>query len=142
MSNKLTLSASDRISSLLDEASFVEVGAYVTARNTDFNMQENDTPKDGVITGYGVINGKLVYVYSQDATVLGGAIGEMHAKKIAKIYDMAMKVGAPVVGLIDCARRVHERDAVSGGQTAARAYLNLVSVRNLDVKSGRYQRPF
>lgn len=57
MSNKLTLSASDRISSLLDEASFVEVGAYVTARNTDFNMQENDTPKDGVITGYGVING-------------------------------------------------------------------------------------
>ena len=103
MSNKLILSASDRISSLLDEASFVEVGAYVTARNTDFNMQENDTPKDGVITGYGVINGKLVYVYSQDATVLGGAIGEMHAKKIAKIYDMAMKVGAPVVGLIDCA---------------------------------------
>ena len=91
MSNKLTLSASDRISSLLDEASFVEVGAYVTARNTDFNMQENDTPKDGVITGYGVINGKLVYVYSQDATVLGGAIGEMHAKKIAKIlYAQAL----------------------------------------------------
>ncbi|MBE5944422.1 MAG: carboxyl transferase [Lachnospiraceae bacterium] len=103
MSNKLTLSASDRINSLLDDASFVEVGAYVTARSTDFNMQENDTPKDGVITGYGVINGKLVYVYSQDATVLGGAIGEMHAKKIAKIYDMAMKVGAPVVGLVDCA---------------------------------------
>jgi len=103
MSNKLTLSASDRINSLLDDASFVEVGAYVTARSTDFNMQENDTPKDGVITGYGVINGKLAYVYSQDATVLGGAIGEMHAKKIAKIYDMAMKVGAPVVGLVDCA---------------------------------------
>lgn len=103
MSNKLSLSASDRIGSLLDDASFVEVGAYVTARNTDFNMQENDTPKDGVITGYGVINGKLVYVYSQDAKVLGGAVGEMHAKKIAKIYDMAMKVGAPVVGLIDCA---------------------------------------
>ena len=103
MSNKLSLSASDRINTLLDDASFVEVGAYVTARATDFNMPENDTPKDGVITGYGVINGKLVYVYSQDATVLGGAIGEMHAKKIAKIYDMAMKVGAPVVGLIDCA---------------------------------------
>lgn len=103
MSNKLSLSASDRISSLLDDSSFVEVGAYVTARSTDFNMQENDTPKDGVITGYGVINGKLVYVYSQDAKVLGGAVGEMHAKKIARIYDMAMKVGAPVVGLIDCA---------------------------------------
>lgn len=103
MSNKLTLSASDRIATLLDDSSFVEVGSYVTARSTDFNMQETDTPKDGVITGYGVINGKLVYVYSQDASVLGGAIGEMHAKKISKIYDMAMKVGAPVVGLIDCA---------------------------------------
>ncbi|MBE5945773.1 MAG: carboxyl transferase [Lachnospiraceae bacterium] len=103
MSNKLTLSASDRIAALLDDSSFVEVGSYVTARSTDFNMQETDTPKDGVITGYGVINGKLVYVYSQDASVLGGAIGEMHAKKISKIYDMAMKVGAPVVGLIDCA---------------------------------------
>ncbi len=103
MSNKLTLSASDRIASLLDDSSFVEVGSYVTARNTDFNMPETDTPKDGVITGYGVINGKLVYVYSQDAAVLGGAIGEMHAKKIAKIYDMAMKVGVPVIGLVDCA---------------------------------------
>ena len=62
MSNKLSLSASDRINALLDDSSFVEVGAYVTARSTDFNMQENDTPKDGVITGYGVVNGKLVYV--------------------------------------------------------------------------------
>lgn len=103
MSNKLSLSASDRINALLDDSSFVEIGAYVTARSTDFNMQEKDSPKDGVITGYGVINGKLVYVYSQDSSVLGGAIGEMHAKKIAKVYDMAMKVGAPVIGLIDCA---------------------------------------
>lgn len=103
MGNKLSLSAGDRISTLLDDASFVEVGAYVTARSTDFNMQDKDTPKDGVITGYGVVNGKLVYVYSQDATVLGGAIGEMHARKIAKLYDMAMKTGAPVIGLIDCA---------------------------------------
>ena len=103
MSNKLSLSASDRINALLDDSSFVEIGAYVTARSTDFNMQETDSPKDGVITGYGVINGKLVYVYSQDSSVLGGAVGEMHAKKIAKVYDMAMKVGAPVIGLIDCA---------------------------------------
>ncbi len=103
MGNKLSLSASDRIANLLDDASFVEVGAYVTARSTDFNITAKDTPKDGVITGYGVINGKLVYVYSQDASVLGGAIGEMHAKKIAGIYDMAMKVGAPVIGLVDCA---------------------------------------
>ncbi|MGN0396194.1 MAG: acyl-CoA carboxylase subunit beta [Coprococcus sp.] len=103
MSNKLSLSASDRISALLDDSSFVEVGAYVTARNTDFNIQDKDTPKDGVITGYGVIDGNLVYVYSQDAKVLGGSIGEMHAKKISNLYDMAMKMGAPVIGLIDCA---------------------------------------
>ena len=103
MSNKLSMSAGDRINALLDDSSFVEIGAYVTARSTDFNMQEKDSPKDGVITGYGVINGKLVYVYSQDTSVLGGAVGEMHAKKIAKVYDMAMKVGAPVIGLIDCA---------------------------------------
>ena len=103
MSNKLSLSASDRISALLDDSSFVEVGAYVTARSTDFNIQDKDTPKDGVITGYGVIDGNLVYVYSQDAKVLGGSIGEMHAKKIAGLYDMAMKMGAPVIGLIDCA---------------------------------------
>ena len=66
-------------------------------------MTEKKAPSDGVITGYGVIDGNLVYVYSQDADVLGGAIGEMHAKKIARIYDMAMKMGAPVIGLIDCA---------------------------------------
>ena len=66
-------------------------------------MQEKKAPTDGVITGYGVIDGNLVYVYSQDASVLNGTIGEMHAKKIANIYDMAMKMGAPVIGLIDCA---------------------------------------
>ena len=96
-------SASRRIASLLDEGSFVEIGGAVTARNTDFNLQAKDTPSDGVITGYGVIDGNLVYVYSQDATVLKGAVGEMHAKKIANIYDMAMKMGAPVIGLVDCA---------------------------------------
>ena len=96
-------SASRRIATLLDEGSFVEIGGAVTARSTDFNMQEKAAPSDGVITGYGVIDGNLVYVYSQDADVLGGALGEMHAKKIARIYDMAMKMGAPVIGLIDCA---------------------------------------
>jgi len=103
MSNKLTLSASDRIKSLLDDSSFVEVGAFITARNTDFNTKDFETPADGVVTGYGTIDGRLVYVYSQDATVLGGSIGEMHAAKIAKIYDMALKMGAPVIGLVDCA---------------------------------------
>ena len=66
-------------------------------------MQEKETPADGVITGYGLIDGNLVYVYSQDASVLNGAMGEMHAKKIVNIYDMAMKMGAPLIGLIDCA---------------------------------------
>lgn len=104
MSNTTTSNpAGMRIAALLDSGSFVEIGGAVTARTTDFNMQEKETPADGVITGYGVIDGNLVYVYSQDATVLKGAIGEMHARKIAHIYDMAMKMGAPVIGLIDCA---------------------------------------
>ena len=104
MSNMATESAaSQRIAALLDAGSFVEIGGAVTARTTDFNMQEKETPGDGVITGYGVIDGNLVYVYSQNPEVLNGAIGEMHAKKIANIYDMAMKMGAPVIGLVDCA---------------------------------------
>ena len=103
MSSKAQSLAGSRITALLDENSFVEIGAAVTARATDFNMNNTDTPSDGVMTGYGVINGSLVYVYSQDASVLGGSMGEMHAKKIARIYDMAMKMGAPVIGLVDCA---------------------------------------
>ena len=103
MSDKLTLSASERINTLLDDASFVEIGSGVTARSTDFNLNKTETPGDGVVTGYGVINGKLVYVYSQDASVMNGTVGEMHAKKISALYTLAMKVGAPVIGLIDCA---------------------------------------
>ena len=95
--------AGKRITALLDEGSFVEIGREITARTTDFNVQAKDTPADGVITGYGVIDGNLVYVYSQDVEVMNGSIGEMHAKKIAHIYDMAMKMGAPVVGFVDCA---------------------------------------
>ena len=95
--------ASNRIESLLDENSFVEIGALVSARATDFNLKQTDTPSDGVVTGYGVINGSLVYVYSQDAAVLNGSVGEMHAKKITNLYDLAMKTGAPVIGLIDSA---------------------------------------
>lgn len=117
MSNTTSKSlASTRIDMLLDEGSFVEIGGAITARTTDFNMQEKETPADGVITGYGVIDGNLVYVYSQDATVLKGAIGEMHAKKIANIYDMAMKMGAPVIGMVDCAglRLQEATDALNG----------------------------
>ena len=94
-------SARMRIESILDDNSFVEIGALVTARSTDFNMKSIDTPSDGVITGYGLINGRLVYVFSQDSSVLGGSVGEMHARKITNIYDMALKMGAPVIGLVD-----------------------------------------
>ena len=95
--------ASQRIAALLDDNSFVEIGAMVTARATDFNMKPTETPSDGVVTGYGVIEGNLVYVYSQDASVMNGSVGEMHAKKIANLYDLALKTGAPVIGLIDSA---------------------------------------
>lgn len=98
-----TLGASGRINALLDDNSFVEIGGLVTARATDFNMKPTETPSDGCVTGYGTINENLVYVYSQDASVLGGTIGEMHARKIVNIYDLAMKMGAPVIGFIDCA---------------------------------------
>ena len=99
MSNTAQSLASTRIASLLDENSFVEIGGQVTARSTDFNMAGMETPSDGVITGYGVINGSLVYVYSQDASVMGGTIGEMHAKKIARLYEFAQKTGAPVISI-------------------------------------------
>ena len=98
-----TSKASQRIAALLDDNSFVEIGGLVTARATDFNLKPNETPSDGCITGYGVINGNPVYVYSQDASVLNGTIGEMHAKKITNLYDLAMKTGAPVIGLIESA---------------------------------------
>ena len=116
MSNSAQTSASTRIAALLDENSFVEVGAYITARSTDFNMTEQETPADGVVTGYGTIGGCLVYVYSQDASVMGGSMGEMHAKKISNLYSMAMKMGAPVIGLIDCAglRLQEATDALNG----------------------------
>ena len=103
MSNAKQSLAGKRITSLLDANSFVEIGQSVTARSTDFNLAEKKAPSDGVITGYGVIDGNLVYVYSQDVSVLNGTVGEMHAKKITRLYDLAIKTGAPVIGLIDCA---------------------------------------
>ena len=108
--------AMQRILKLVDENSFMEIGSLVTARNTDFNLADNATPSDGVLTGHGLVDGNLVFVYSQDAAVLNGTIGEMHAKKIAAVYDMAMKMGAPVVGLIDCAgvRLQESVDALEG----------------------------
>ena len=85
MTKSAQTSAMRRINELLDDNSFVEVGAYMTARSTDFNMQAQETPADGVVTGYGTVEGALVYVYSQDAAVMGGSVGEMHAKKIENL---------------------------------------------------------
>ena len=116
MSNTAIMSARERIDNLVDANSFVEIGGLITKRNTDFNMQEKAVPADGVITGYGVVEDNLVYVYSQDVSAMNGAIGEMNAKKIANLYEMAIKAGAPIIGLIDCAGiRVQEAlDALAG----------------------------
>jgi propionyl-CoA carboxylase beta chain len=95
------LTARERIEVLLDEGSFEEFDMYVTHRAVDFGMAEQKVAGDGVVTGWGTINGRQVYVFSQDFTVLGGSLSETHAQKICKIMDMAVKVGAPVIGLND-----------------------------------------
>lgn len=93
--------ARERLTSLLDPGTFMETDAFVKHRCTDFGMGEIETPGEGVVTGYGTIDGRPVFVYAQDATVLGGALGEAHARKICKVMDMAAKAGAPVIGLND-----------------------------------------
>ena len=95
------LTARERLELLLDEGSFEEFDMFVEHRAVEFGMQENKVPGDGVVTGWGTINGRLTYVYSQDFTVFGGSLSETHAKKICKILEMAMNVGAPVIGLND-----------------------------------------
>lgn len=98
---KKKLTARERVEYLLDEGSFEEIGMLVTHRTTDFGMDKEKYYGDGVITGYGTINGRLVYVFAQDFTVFGGALSETHAEKICKVMDMALKVGAPMIGLND-----------------------------------------
>ncbi len=95
------LTARERIDALLDPGSFEEFDMFVEHRSIDFGMENQKIPGDGVVTGHGTINGRLVYVFSQDFTVFGGALSAMHAAKICKVMDMAMKVGAPVLGLND-----------------------------------------
>jgi len=99
--SKGKLSARERIHFLLDEGSFEEIGILVTHRTKDFGMEKEIYYGDGVVTGYGTINGRLTYVFAQDFTVFGGALSETHAEKICKIMDLAMKVGAPCIGLND-----------------------------------------
>ena len=110
------LTARERIEVLLDEGSFEEVDMYVEHNCTDFGMEQEHIPGDGVVTGSGTINGRLVFVFSQDFTVYGGALSERHAQKICKIMDMALKVGAPVIGLNDSGgARIQEGVASLGG---------------------------
>lgn len=110
------LTARERILYLMDEGSFIEVDAFVKHRCTEFNMSETEAPADGVVTGYGTVNGRLVYVYSQDFTVIGGSLGEMNAKKICKIQDMAIKMGAPIIALCDSGgARIQEGIAALAG---------------------------
>jgi len=110
------LTARERIELLLDPGSFEEWDMFVEHRCADFGMAEQKIPSDGVVTGYGVINGRLVFVFSQDFTVFGGALSEAHAEKICKIMDQAMKVGAPVIGLNDSGgARIQEGVASLGG---------------------------
>ncbi|WP_416197268.1 MAG: Propionyl-CoA carboxylase carboxyltransferase subunit [Sporanaerobacter sp.] len=108
--------ARERLDLLFDEGSFIEIDAFVKHRCTNFGMENVDAPADGIVTGYGTVNGRLVFAYAQDFTVLGGSLGEMHAAKICKVQEMAMKMGAPIVGFNDSGgARIQEGvDALSG----------------------------
>jgi methylmalonyl-CoA decarboxylase subunit alpha len=110
------LTARERINLLFDEGTFVEMDAFMKHRCVNFGMESVDSPGEGVITGYGQVDGRLVYAYAQDFTVVGGSLGEMHAKKICKVQDMALTMGAPIVGLNDSGgARIQEGvDALSG----------------------------
>jgi propionyl-CoA carboxylase beta chain len=118
------LTARERILILLDENSFEEIGMLVTHRCTDFGMQNEQYLGDGVVTGYGKIHGRLVYVFSQDFTVFGGSLSETHAEKICKIMDMAMQNGAPVIGLNDSGGARIQEGVVSLGGYADIFYKN------------------
>ena len=110
------LAARERIEILLDPDSFEEWDIFVEHRCTDFGMDENKVPGDGVVIGYGTVNGRLVFVFSQDFTVLGGSLSEAHAEKICKIMDQAIEVGAPVIGINDSGgARIQEGVASLGG---------------------------
>ena len=121
------LTARERIHFLMDEGSFEEIGSMVMHRSKDFGMETQQFLGDGVITGYGTINGRLVYVFSQDFTVFGGSLSETHAEKICKIMDMAMKNGAPVIGLNDSGGARIQEGVVSLGGYADIFYRNTMA---------------
>ena len=118
------LTARERLHFLLDEGSFEEIGMMVTHRSTDFGMEKEKYHGDGVVTGFGTINGRLVYVYSQDFTVFGGSLSETQSEKICKIMEMAMKNGAPIIGLNDSGGARIQEGVVSLGGYADIFYRN------------------
>ncbi len=121
------LTARERLHFLLDEGSFEEIGMLVSHRSTDFGMQHQKFPGDGVITGYGTISGRLVYVFSQDFTVFGGSLSETHAEKICKIMDLSLKNGAPLIGLNDSGGARIQEGVVSLGGYADIFYKNTMA---------------
>jgi len=121
------LTARERIHFLLDEGSFEEIGMLVTHRSNDFGLEKEKYLGDGVITGYGTINGRLTYVFSQDFTVFGGSLSETHAEKICKIMDLAMKNGAPLIGLNDSGGARIQEGVVSLGGYADIFYKNTLA---------------
>jgi propionyl-CoA carboxylase beta chain len=123
--DKGKLTARERIDLLMDEGSFEEIGKFVMHRAKDFGLDKQHYPGDGVVTGYGTINGRVVYVFSQDFTVFGGSLSETHAEKIVKIMDLAMKNGAPVIGLNDSGGARIQEGVVSLGGYADIFYRNV-----------------
>jgi propionyl-CoA carboxylase beta chain len=119
------LTARERIHFLLDEGSFEELGMFVAHRSTNFGLDKEVYPGDGVVTGYGKVNGRLVYVFSQDFTVMGGSLAEAHAEKICRIMDLAMQNGAPVIGLNDSGGARIQEGVVSLGAYADIFYRNV-----------------
>ncbi len=133
------LTARERINLLFDEGSFVEIDAFVKHRCTNFDMVKTDSPAEGVVTGYGKVDGRLVYAYAQDFTVVGGSLGEMHAAKIVKVMDLALKMGAPCVGMNDSGgARIQEGvDALKGyGQIFYRNTLSSGVIPQISVIMG------
>ncbi|OYU95015.1 MAG: methylmalonyl-CoA carboxyltransferase [Bacteroidetes bacterium B1(2017)] len=121
------LTARERIHFLMDEGSFEEIGAFVQHRSSDFGMEKQKFLGDGVVTGYGTINGRLTYVFSQDFTIFGGSLSETHAEKICKLMDLAMKNGAPLIGLNDSGGARIQEGVVSLGGYADIFYRNTLA---------------
>ncbi len=121
------LTARERIALLIDEGSFEEIGALVTHRSTNFGLEKQKFYGDGVVTGYGTVHGRLVYVFSQDFTVVGGSLAEAHAQKICRIMDLAMQNGAPVIGLNDSGGARIQEGVVSLGGYADIFYRNTLA---------------